>query len=98
MFMEQVSIMMLTVPVFFPIVQALGIDPIGFAVIMLLSLELAGVTPPFGMNLFVLLGVAPQGTTLNDVTLAAAPFLLASFLLFLLLAFPQIALVLPGLI
>ncbi len=68
MFMEQISMMLLTVPVFFPLAQTLGFDPIWFGLIMLLSLEISFTTPPFGLLLFVMKGVAPPGTTMNSWT------------------------------
>ena len=56
------------------------------------------VTPPFGLGLFVMLGVAPRGTTLGDVSKAAAPYVVCDLILFsLLVVFPSIALFLPGL-
>ncbi len=98
MFMDQASIMMLTIPIFFPIAQAQGFDLIWFGIVMLLALEMSGVTPPFGLNLFVMLGVAPKGTTMTEVAKAGAPYLLCGVLLFVLLvAAPDIALFLPSL-
>lgn len=93
MFMEQISIMLLTVPIFFPLAMTLGFDPIWFALIMLLSLEISFTTPPFGLLLFVMKGVAPPGTTMREIYTSAFPFIGCSLLLVLLLvAFPQIAL------
>lgn len=98
MFMDQVSIMMLTIPIFFPIAHALDFDLIWFGVVMLLSLEMSGITPPFGLNLFVLLGVAPKGTRMSEVALAGMPYLGCGILLFVaLLMMPSIALFLPSL-
>ena len=98
MLMEQVSIMMLTIPIFFPLAQALGYDLIWFGIIMLLALEISLATPPFGLGLFVLMGVAPKGTTLLDVAVAALPYVGCAILLVLILiAVPEIATLLPGL-
>jgi TRAP-type C4-dicarboxylate transport system permease large subunit len=98
MFMDQASIMMLTIPIFFPIAQAQGFDLVWFGIVMLLALEMSGVTPPFGLNLFVMLGVAPEGTTMGEVARAAVPYLGCGVLLFVLLvAVPDIALFLPSL-
>ncbi len=98
MFMEQISIMLLTVPIFFPLAQTLGFDPIWFALIMLLSLEISFTTPPFGLLLFVMKGVAPAGTTMREIYTSAFPFILCSLLLVvLLIIFPQMALWLPSL-
>tara|TARA_A100001037_G_C15138441_1_gene632378 strand:- start:2164 stop:3270 length:1107 start_codon:yes stop_codon:yes gene_type:complete len=98
MFMEQVSIMMLTIPIFFPVASALGFDLVWFGIVMLLALEMSGITPPFGLNLFILLGVAPEGTSIKEVALSGLPFLLCGVLLFALLVwFPSVALFLPSL-
>lgn len=98
MFMEQISIMLLTVPIFFPLATSLGFEPIWFALIMLLALEISFTTPPFGLLLFVMKGVAPPDTTMRDIYIAAIPFIACSLLLVaLLIAFPSIALWLPSL-
>lgn len=98
MFMEQISMMLLTVPIFFPLAQTLGFDPIWFGLIMLLALEISFTTPPFGLLLFVMKGVAPKGTTMQQIYTSAFPFIGCSLLLVaLLIAFPQLALWLPSL-
>ena len=98
MFMEQISMMLLTVPIFFPLAQSLGFDPIWFGLIMLLALEISFTTPPFGLLLFVMKGVAPTGTTMKTIYTSAFPFIGCSLLLVaLLIAFPQLALWLPSL-
>ena len=98
MFMEQISIMLLTVPIFFPLAQTLGFDLVWFGLIMLLSLEISFTTPPFGLLLFVMKGVAPPGTTMRDIYTSAFPFIGCSLLLVaLLIAFPGLALWLPSL-
>ncbi|MDD9718298.1 TRAP transporter large permease subunit [Dinoroseobacter sp. PD6] len=98
MFMEQISIMLLTVPIFFPLAQSLGFDLIWFALIMLLALEISFTTPPFGLLLFVMKGVAPPSTTMREIYLAAIPFIACSLLLVaLLILFPPLATWLPGL-
>ena len=98
MFMEQISIMLLTVPIFFPLAISLGFDPIWFALIMLLALEISFTTPPFGLLLFVMKGVAPPDTTMRDIYLSAMPFIFCSLLVVaLLIAAPGLALWLPSL-
>ena len=97
MFMEQVSIMMITLPLFVPIILALGFSPVWFAVIFLLNMEMATTTPPFGLALFVMKGVAPSDTTMGDIYKAAFPFLgLDAIVMALLIVFPMIALWLPS--
>lgn len=98
MFMEQISIMLLTVPIYFPLAVSLGFDPIWFGLIMLLALEISFTTPPFGLLLFVMKGVAPRDTTMREIYRAAIPFILCSLLLVaLLILFPPIATWLPRL-
>ena len=97
MFMDQVSMMLITVPIFYPVVQLLGYDLIWFSLIVLIALEMSATTPPFGLLLFIMLGMV-KGTTLGQVAGAAAPYLLCDFILVLLLvAFPLLALYLPNL-
>ncbi len=98
MFMDQVSMMLITVPIFFPLAQSVGYDFIWFGVIVLLALEMSLMTPPFGLLLYVMLGVSPRGTTLGDVVRAAVPYLVCDVILVVLLVlFPVIALYLPNL-
>lgn len=93
MFMEQISMMLLTVPIFFPLAIQLGFDPVWFALIMLLGLEISFTTPPFGLLLFVMKGVAPPDTSMRDIYMAALPFILCSLILVgLLILMPEMAL------
>ena len=97
-FLEAMPIIMITLPIFIPIIQALGFDPIWFGAMMLLTIEMGLTTPPFGLILFVVRGLAPKGVTMMDVYKAGIPFLLCDlFVLVILFAFPQVALWLPGL-
>ena len=96
MFMDQLSMMMLTLPIFMPLIGVYGFDPVWFGVIMLLALELGLATPPFGMQLFIMVGVSPPGTRLTDVAWACVPYILCTLLAIVLLAiFPDLALMLP---
>ena len=98
-FMEQISIMMLTVPIFFPLAQALGFDLVWFGVVVLLALEISFSTPPLGLLLFVMKGVAPAGTTMREIYAAAIPYILCSMLLVaVLVVFPGLATWLPSLL
>lgn len=97
MFMEPLSIMMLTAPIYFPVIKAFGYSDIWFGAIMLLNMEMATISPPFGLNLFVMKGVAPRGTTMGQVYAASIPFLLLDLVVMaLLLAFPQLVLWVPS--
>lgn len=98
MFMDQLSMMLLTVPVFFPLAAALGFDLVWFAAIVLLALEIGFATPPFGLLLFVMKGVAPPGVTMREIYAAALPYVACAVLVAVLLVVePGIALWLPGL-
>ncbi len=98
MFMEQISMMLLTVPVFFPLAESLGFDLVWFGLIVLLGLEIGFTTPPFGLLLFVMKGVAPPETTMRDIYMAAMPYIGCTLLLVaVLIAYPPLALWLPGL-
>ncbi len=97
-FMDQLSMMLLTAPIFFPLAKTLGFDLTWFGLIMLLALEIGYTTPPFGLLLFVMKGVAPPGTTMRDIYLAGLPFIACVFLLIaLIIVFPPIATWLPNL-
>jgi len=81
-----------------PIIEGLGYDPIWFAILMLLNLEMAMSTPPFGILLFVMKGSAPPDTRMGEICLAAAPFLICDLIiLIILITSPSIVLVLPNL-
>lgn len=98
-FMEQISIMMLTVPIFFPLAQALGFDLVWFGIVVLLALEISFSTPPLGLLLFVMKGVAPAGTTMSEIYSAAIPYILCSMLLVaVLIVFPGLATWLPSML
>ncbi len=95
-FMDQLSMMLLTAPIFFPLAKALGFDLTWFGLIMLLALEIGYTTPPFGLLLFVMKGVAPPGTSMRDIYLAAMPFIACVLLLIgLIIMFPPLATWLP---
>jgi TRAP-type C4-dicarboxylate transport system permease large subunit len=87
--------MLLTLPVVFPIVQAQGFDPIWFGVVLVILLEIGLITPPVGMNLFVIQGMA--GRPLGEVATGALPYVLLMLLAIVLLAlFPALVLWLPA--
>jgi len=97
-FMPVTGILMICLPLFTPIVIAMGMDPIWFAVITLINCEMAGLTPPFGMNLFTMKAAAPKGITIEEIYRAAIPFVVIDLLVMaLLLAFPVLAQWLPNL-
>ncbi len=96
-FIDTISIMLVAIPVFMPIVQALGIHEIWFCILILVQLELAGITPPFGVLLFVMKGVQ-QHLKISEIYQAAIPIVLIQIaLVALLMIFPEIVTTLPGL-
>jgi tripartite ATP-independent transporter DctM subunit len=99
MFMETISTMMICLPIFMPIVKLFGFDPVWFGVIMLINFEMGLITPPFGMLLFVMKGVAPKEITIEDICWAALPFIICdAVVMALIIAMPSIALWLPSLL
>jgi tripartite ATP-independent transporter DctM subunit len=96
-FMDQVSMMMITAPLFMPVAQALGFDIVWFGVLMLMILEVSLATPPFGLLLFVAKGAAPQ-VTMGEIIASVLPFvLIVLFVVALLIAVPEFTLWLPRL-
>lgn len=96
-FMETLSMLLTTAPLITPIVVALGFDPVWFGILLMVLLETALITPPIGINLYVVQGVREKGP-LSDVMIGAAPFVLTMFaMIAMLLIFPEIALWLPEL-
>lgn len=105
MFMDQLAMMLLTVPIFFPVVAGLdfgmelAVTQIWFGIIMLLAMEVSFTTPPFGLLLFVMQGVAPPGTRFSEICIAAIPFMACAMLLIaLIIMFPGLAVWLPFLL
>lgn len=96
-FVDQVSMLMITVPFFVPLAKAVDIDLLWLGVLYLLTMEISFLTPPFGLLLFVMKGVAPPPITLGDVYRAALPFLLIElFVLALLVTWPAMGTWLPN--
>jgi tripartite ATP-independent transporter DctM subunit len=97
-FVDQVSMMLITLPFFMPLVINLNIDPIWFGVMFLICMQLGLLHPPFGLLLFTMKSVAPPNITMNQIYLAAAPYVVfALIVLFIILLFPAIATWLPRL-
>jgi tripartite ATP-independent transporter DctM subunit len=95
-FIDWVGIVMLTVPIFGPIIRQLGFDPIWFGVLFAVNLQMSFLSPPFGYALFYLKGVAPPEVSTTDIWRSAAPFLALQFIgLVLCMAFPDIILIVP---
>ncbi|HKQ27046.1 MAG TPA: TRAP transporter large permease subunit [Burkholderiales bacterium] len=91
-----IPLIMMTIPIFMPVVKALGYDPIWFCVAMLLNVELAQITPPFGVLLYVVKGIVPN-TTMGQITRAAIPIVICHLIVMALIIFvPPLSLWLPG--
>jgi tripartite ATP-independent transporter DctM subunit len=91
-FLEQVSIMMITLPIFMPIVKSVGADPIWFCILNLICLSIGQLTPPFGLALFVMKSVAPADIGMRDIYRAALPYcLLDTLAVALVMLFPGLA-------
>ena len=94
-FLEGFAMLVLTLPIFFPVIQTLGIDPIWFGVLVVLTLEMGLISPPVGINVFIVKSVAPD-TDLGQIFRGVLPFWLMMILcVAILIAFPQISLILP---
>ncbi len=94
MFLETIAIILISTPIILPSMLALGIDPVWYGIMLMINLELALITPPVGMNLFVLKGIT--GAPLLDIMRGAAPYVgILIFGLFMVWLFPQLALWLP---
>jgi C4-dicarboxylate transporter DctM subunit len=94
--LDSLAMVLLTIPIVFPIVSALGYDPVWFGVIVVMVVELGLITPPIGMNVFVIKGIA-RDVPLATIFRGATPFVTAQIVLILILvAFPRIALWLPS--
>ena len=99
MFMDQVSMMLITLPLFMPFAAQYGFDTVWLGLILLLAFEVGLSTPPFGLLLYVVMGSAQGDMSLKTVAFAAAPYVaLTLVLIVLVVIFPQLALLLPSLI
>jgi tripartite ATP-independent transporter DctM subunit len=97
--LDPVGIMLITLPVFLPLVAAHGFDPIWFGILFVVMMEISYMTPPFGFNLFYLRSVAPPEVTMKDIYWSVGPYTVVELTgLFIIVLFPQIALWLPNLI
>ena len=98
MFFDPTGIVLLAAPIFFPIVMSLGFDPLWFAILFVINMEIGYMTPPFGFNLFYLKGVVPPSITMKDFYVSVIPFVLVEIVgLALIMIFPEIATYLPDL-
>jgi tripartite ATP-independent transporter DctM subunit len=96
-FVDQVSMMLITLPFFMPLVQRYGIEPIWFGVLFLICMQLGLLSPPFGLLLFTMKGVAPASISMSEVYMAALPYIAMSLVVLgLIFFFPLVATWLPA--
>ena len=96
-FLDPAGIIMLTTPVFVPLIKALGFDPVWFGVIFTINMEMAYITPPFGFNLFIMKAIVPPNISMSDIYRSIVPFVaLQALCLVICTIFPQIILYLPS--
>jgi C4-dicarboxylate transporter DctM subunit len=96
MVLDIVSVIVISTPILLPVITALGFHPIWFGVILIITCEMAVITPPVGLNLYVIKGIAPD-ISLNDIIVGALPFVIVELIAIMILTiFPQIALWLPS--
>ena len=94
--MDAMAMIILTVPIIFPVIMQLGFDPIWFGVIIVMTVELGLIHPPVGMNVFVIKSVVPE-VTFTTIFKGVIPFVVTDIIrLVILIAFPMIALWLPS--
>lgn len=98
MILDDLPIIMITTPIYVPIIQALGFDPLWYGILFILNMQMAYLTPPFGFVLFYMKGVVPPHISMGDIYRSVWPFVLLQALgLILVMLFPKIALWLPSL-
>jgi len=96
MLMDDFAVVMLCAPIFVPIVSLLGFNTLWFAILFMVNMQMAYLTPPYGFNLFYMKSIVPEGITMGDIYRGVLPFVgLQMLALILLMLFPQIALWIP---
>ncbi len=99
MLMDDFAVVMLCAPIYVPIVRSLGFDTLWFAILFMVNMQMAYLTPPYGFNLFYVKSIVPSEITMGDIYRSVVPFVgLQILALILVMIFPQIAIWLPGLV
>lgn len=97
MVMDDLPIIMITVPVYVPLITLLGFNPLWFGILFIVNMQMAYLTPPFGFVLFYMKGVVPPGVSMGDIYKSVWPFIgLQALCLILIMIFPEIVLWLPS--
>ena len=94
--MDPTGMMIITLPIFLPVIKSLGFDPVWFGVLFTINVEMGYLTPPFGINLFYMKMLVPKGITMGDIYRSISPFLvIQAICLLLVILFPDLILWLP---
>jgi TRAP-type C4-dicarboxylate transport system permease large subunit len=96
-FLDELALMMISIPIYMPVIKALAFDPVWFGLLMLLTLEIATISPPYGLALFVLKGVVPDASMADVWKASLAYMLISTLVLAIIFVFPGLATWLPGL-
>jgi tripartite ATP-independent transporter DctM subunit len=97
MFLDDIAILFMCMPIYIPIVKALGFDPIWFAILYVVNMQMAFITPPYGVNLFYMKAVVPKDVNMADIYRSVLPFVaIQACGLILLMLFPKLILFLPN--
>jgi tripartite ATP-independent transporter DctM subunit len=98
-FLDPLGIMIITAPIFFPIIVSLGFDPVWFGVLFVVNMEMAFLTPPFGFNLFYMRSCVPPNISMGDIYRAVIPFIILQAVgLAIMMAFPELITWLPNMV
>ena len=99
MFLDDYAIVMIATPIYAPVIVSLGFDPIWFGILFIMNMQMAMLTPPYGFATFYMKALVPKDILITDIWRAIIPFVaLQGIGLILVMIFPQLALLLPGLI
>ena len=99
MFIDWIAILLILLPIYSPIANELGFNPLWFATLICVNLQMAFLTPPFGYSLFFLKGIAPEGMTMNHIYKGAVPFVILQWIgLAICVYWPELVLYLPNII
>ena len=97
MFMDDIAILFMCMSIYIPIIVGLGLDPVWFGIFFVVNMQMAYITPPYGLNLFYMKAVAPKEIKLHDIYWGAVPFILIqALLLVVLMLYPSIITWLPN--
>jgi len=97
MVMETSGILLICIPIFMPIIKMLGFDPLWFGILFVMNMEMGFLTPPFGINLFYMKGIVPEGITMGDIYRSIIPFVFLQLIgLIMVMLIPEIATFLPN--